>query len=170
MPVVAAIAGIVSIGLTVGGMASRKNAANKSQDAAVEIGEENARVLERQAEQGERVMGYQLGQFDKNAGRFVGSQEAAISSSGVTRSGSAAMVARDTTGNLRTDRRNLYDTYQNKITELRNQANLTRKTANLQGEVMQANANADLWNMGADVASGIGNVATSGADAGWWGN
>lgn len=158
MPVVAGVAAVVGIGMNIAGAVGAKRAGDKSADAAKVLGEENAQVLERQAEQGKRVMGFELGQFGRQANKFSGSQAAAMGSGGVASGGSASLIKSTSATNLKRDRTNLYDTYQNKIDELYNQAALTRKTANMQGDVLQAQGNANMWS---SIGGAVGAVGTA---------
>lgn len=158
MPVVAGVAAVVGVGMSVAGAVGSKKAGDQQAAAARELGEENAQVLERQAEQGKKVMGFELGQFGRQANKFSGSQAAAMGSGGITSGGSASLIKSTSATNLKRDRTNLYDTYQNKIDELYNQAELTRKTANLQGEVLKAQGNANMWS---NIGSAVGGVGTA---------
>ena len=158
MPVVAGVAAVAAGTMSIVGGAKANRAAKDQAAAARELGEENAQVLERQAEQGKKVMGFELGQFGRQANKFSGTQAAAMGSGGIASGGSANLIKATSATNLKRDRTNLYDTYQNKIDELYNQAELTRKTANMQGKVMEAQGAANMWS---SIGSGIGALGTA---------
>ncbi len=158
MAVAAITMGIIGGVSAIAGGISGKKAANKNAALATKMGEENAGILERQAEQGQKVMGYQLGQFDTGAGKFLGSQTAAVASSGIKMGGSAAYGRSDSIKNMRTDRTNLFDSYQNKIDELNLKAKYSRENGASQGDVLKSQGNANLW-------SGIGGGLSSFAGA-----
>ena len=169
----AAAAGLASAGTAIGGAIHANQAAKKNAEMAQKMGQEQAGLLEGQAEQGQRVLGYQLGKFDRQAGRLAGAQDAAIASSGITSGGSASLMSADTINNLRTDRKNLYQTYQNRISELRQKAQYARENGATQSDIIQTQGTANMWSNIGNAAGTIGNMSSGiynlGTNAGWWG-
>lgn len=162
MPVTAAVVGIVTgIGSAVAGGVAR----GKQKKAAEKQGDDNAKILEGRADQTEKVMGFKLGDFDKNAGRFLGSTDAAISASGVEGTGSTKMSRDESVNNLVSDRENLFDNYAMQASELREQARLQRENGAAAGQIAA-------WQGVADVSSGISSITNSVNDLGsakdWW--
>lgn len=154
----AAVFAIVGAAAATAGAIDSKVRADKLSDQAREIGEKNAQILERQADQGRKVMGHQLGQFDRQAGQFTGTQTAAVSSAGVTQGGSASALRTDSIQNLKTDRTNLYDSYQNKIDEIGAKATLARDTGSMQADQITAQGWASLWGGIAQAGNSMGNA------------
>ena len=161
MPVAAAVVGVVGIGMQVAGMINANNANRAAKERAKRIGEQTAGMLEEQAKQGEKVMGYQLGQFDTGAGRFLGSQSAATASSGVNMGGSSSLARSYSISNMRKDRRNLYDSYANRIKELRTKADYARENGASQADILGMQNAANMWNTGANIMNTGANIINS---------
>jgi hypothetical protein len=170
MPAVPMIVmGAVTAGTQIAGTIAGVNANRRAADAAEAQGEFNAGVLERQAEQGERVMGYRLGQFDEQSGQFLGSQQAAINASGVDMSGSAGRARQHSIQKLSQDRSNMHEGFRSQIDEYRNRAQFALENGATQAEIANLNA----WSTGlhgtANVMNTGMNFVNSGIDNDWWG-
>lgn len=162
MPITAAVVSIVA---GVGTAIASGVAAKKSKDAAIKQGNDNSDVLLGRADQTEKVMGFKLGDFDKNAGRFLGSTDAAISSAGIEGTGSSKMSRDESVNNLVSDRENLFDNYAMQASELRNQARLSRENGAAAGDIAA-------WQGVSNVSSGVSQMASGfndlGSAASWW--
>ncbi len=157
VPIIAAVGTVASVGLGVRGAIAGSQAQRKAGDAAMAQGEFNAGVLERQAEQTERVMGYRLGQFDERAGQFSSTQRAATFASGVEMEGSAAKSRDYSLKNLRRDRANLHDQFKTQADEYRNRAEFALEHGATQQEIANTNA----WQIGLQGASNVIGTTTN---------
>jgi hypothetical protein len=168
MPVVAAVAGVVGAVASIGGGIAQASANKKASKANVSMHKQNAMEYLEQAERGNKIMGYQLGQFDTNAGRYMGQGEAAVAASGVELSGSAYESKRESITNLSADRYYLWEDYDNKIKTLKKKAVQSEEAAKTQAEIGSVQLAGDIFGTVAAAGQGVATVGVAGTNAGWW--
>lgn len=169
IPVIAAVGAGIAAATSVTGTIISGVAGSKAAKASEAVGASNAAILRRRAENQRRVMGFELGQFDEQAGRFVGAGDLAAAGAGIETGGSVAMGRRETIQNLAADRENLWAQYDVQIQETLAEAAQQEQFGSAAGDIGGLQTVAGALQGTTQALGYTGEFLQTGQTAGWWG-